>query len=575
MEEKVYINDTDKLYCRIVLDILLAKGIKTVYLSPGSRNAPLLIGVSCRPFIRRIIPDERTAAFMALGEAMVTGKPVVLICTSGTALYNYAPAIAEAKYQGIPLIVITADRPAEWIDQDDSQTLLQPGALHNIIKSSFDIPVENMGNTSERWYVNRMANEGCNLAISHKKGPVHINIHLDNPLTETVEYSESSPRLINIVDNTTLPVHIFKELAEEMSGKKILLTVGFTSPSHSLNSSIGIFLKNPDVAIWCETLSNLHLPDNPYAIDTTLSILEREDMEDWRETLRPDIVISIGGALISRKLKEYIRNYPPREHWTLGDTDPSVDCFKVLTRHISVSPEKFFKGTARYLNRYNISSSEASYSVKWKRLIQIAQVSHREFLSKHREWSELNAYEYILRNLPSKYNLFLSNGTPVRYGQLFTDAIPHASFGNRGVSGIEGTSATAAGCAVAYNGPTLLITGDMSFSYDTGILGQEFIPGNFKIIIINNEGGGIFRFIPSTRNCEQRDEFFCAPPTLPVKGLAEAYGWNYIRISSEDGLKAEYGSFITSTERSIMEIVVDPEISSSLLLSYMTRPLKI
>lgn len=574
LEDTGYINDTDKLYCRITLDILLAKGINTVYLSPGSRNAPLLIGVSCRPFTRRIIPDERTAAFMALGEAMVTKKPVILVCTSGTAMYNYAPAVAEAKYQGIPLIVITADRPIEWIDQDDSQTLIQPGALSNIIKGSFDIPVEHSGQKSEEWYVNRIVNEACNVAMTDKKGPVHINIHLDNPLTQTIPYSESTPRIIEIVDNATLPVHLFKQFAEELAGKKILITAGFSSPSHSLNSAIASFLRNPDVAIWCETLSNLHLPNNPYAIDRTLSVLERDGLENRRKELQPDIVISLGGALISRKLKEFIRKYPPNQHWTLGDTAPSVDCFKSLTRHICVNPEKFFKATARYLNRCKDETKGESYSEKWKEIADIADQSHEEFMSRHHEWSELNAYDFILRHLPTRYNLFLSNGTPVRYGQLFTDSIPHASFGNRGVSGIDGTSATAAGCAVAYNGPTLLISGDMSFSYDTGILGLDFIPRDFKIIIINNHGGGIFRFIPSTRNCEQRDEFFCAPPKLPVEGLAKAYGWNYIRVASNNELKTSYNSFISSPEKAIMEIVVDPGKSSDLLLSYMSRPFK-
>ena len=220
MEDRLYKNDTNKLYCRMLLDILQARGVKTIYLSPGSRNAPLLIGVSCRPFVRRIIPDERTAAFMALGEAMASGKPVALICTSGTALYNYAPAIAEAKYQSIPLIVITADRPTEWINQDDSQTLIQPGVLSNIVKASYDIPVEHQGNPSEEWYVNRIVNEAFNLAVSQKCGPVHINIHLDNPLTETISYKESINRIIEIDDNQIFSHPHYKEISEELKEKK-------------------------------------------------------------------------------------------------------------------------------------------------------------------------------------------------------------------------------------------------------------------------------------------------------------------------------------------------------------------
>lgn len=564
--------DTAKEYCRILYDILLAKGVRHIILSPGSRNAPLLIGAACRPFKRLVISDERTAAFTALGMAMAGKEPVALACTSGSALYNYAPAIAEAFYQNLPLIVITADRPIEWIDQDDSQTLVQPGALEKIVKGSYDIPVENPMRREEKWYVNRIVNEACNTSLSGKKGPVHINIRLDNPLTATVPYIPSRPRIIENIDNLDLPPHIYKEMALNLCGKKILLTAGFMQPDNTLNRWVSEFARLPNVAVMCETLSNLHLEGNPYMIDPVLSIIENDHSEEQMRKLTPDVVISVGGALVSRKLKEFIRNNPPAEHWTLGDSRPAADCFMHLSRHIEVKPEKFFKGIYRHISKLD-NNGNKDYSECWRSIRAIAAESHENFIENNGRWSEMSAFRYILNNLPTNFNLFLSNGTSVRYGQLFTDNIPHASYGCRGVSGIDGTTATAAGCALAYKGPTLLVTGDMSMAYDTGVLGLKELPDHFKIIVVNNKGGGIFRFIPATRNYNHKDreELFCAPPELPLLKIAEGYGWKYYKATSMEELEEKYDLFLSLNRKAMLEIVADENISADILIDYMNR----
>lgn len=564
--------DTDKEYCRILYDVLHAKGVEDIILSPGSRNAPLLIGAACRPFRRRVISDERTAAFVALGMALAGNTPVALACTSGTALYNYAPAVAEAFYQNIPLIVITADRPLEWIDQDDSQTLVQPEALEKIVKGSFCIPVEHPGSTNGKWFVNRIVNEACNLALSGRRGPVHINIRFDNPLTSVVPYGPVENRIVRLEDNTDIPQHLYREIAEELHDKKVMVTAGFMQPDNLLNRWMSEFAKLPNVTVLCETLSNLHLPGNPYAIDSVLSLLENESSGSIHtDSLLPDVVISIGGALVSRKLKEFIRKNPPAQHWTLADTRPAADCFMCMTRHIDVSPAKFFRGVTRHLTGMVKTAACADYSKKWMDIRSWALESHDRFMMKNCEWSEMSAFRYILENLPPSFNLFLSNGTPVRYGQLFTGNVPHASFGCRGVSGIDGTTATAAGCAVSYNGPTLLITGDMSMAYGTGVLGLGNLPPDFKIIVINNRGGGIFRFIPSTRDCVGRDELFCAAPNLPLRKLADAYGWDYFKADSTERLRNIYVPFLTLGHNAILEISADEELSAKILIEYMNR----
>ena len=561
--------DTDKTLCRIVLDVMQAHGVEEIVVSPGSRNAPILISASYRKDLKcHISTDERDAAFLALGLATVSQKPVALACTSGTALYNYAPAIAEAFYRKIPLVVVSADRPSPWIDQNDSQTLIQPGALEKIVKKSFDIPVGEDGKDAG-WFADRVANEAMLLAVDGLPGPVHINLQFDAPLSGTIDNSPGNTRVIQAIKPTPfLSRKVIEAISLDLKGKKIWVVAGFMNPDDTLNRSIAQFSSLPGVVVICETLSNLHLPGNPYAVDTVLAALP----DKLKNEVRPDLVISIGGALVSRMLKEYIREMEV-ESWTLGDTYLGVDCFKTLSRNIGIPPSAFFKALFRPMSNTYRNDPEAAaplkeYQHRWEE-IKTLQTDCKELFVDEADWSELKAFRYILRNIPAGYNLFLSNGTCVRYAQLFTKNIPHASYCNRGVSGIEGTNLTAAGCAMAYKGPTLLLSGDMSFAYSPGVMGLDGLPRSFKIIVVNNKGGGIFRFISPTRYIEHRDRFFCADPHLPLERLAEAYGWRYLKAGSEADLEREFKRLIDCESKAVLEIFSDEEYSASILRKYM------
>ncbi len=564
--------DTSKRYCRILLDTLLAKGVKNVVVSPGSRNAPLLIGINSRKEFKVIqCADERTAGFVALGMAMEQQCPVALCCTSGTAMYNYAPAVAEAFYQNIPLIVITADRPVQWIDQDDSQTLIQPDALSKIVKKSFEIPQETDESEEFDWYVNRIVNEAVNLASHNRKGPVHINLRLDNPLTKLIpSYSDNSVRVIEDINAVSFNKEILKTYASELIGKKVLIVAGFMPPNNKLNRVLQKYERFPNVKILCETISNLHLNGDPYSIDRIFRIAENSsDPQDVYEELRADLVISIGGALISRKLKEFIRRYPPQEMWTLADTSLQTDCFKCLTKHFNLMPDTFFSGMyGPIVKGLRVTHETNNYKDTWKKYSELSDKQDSDFFSTSEKWSELTAFKHIFNTLPSSWNVFLSNGTVVRYAQLFTKRIPHASYGNRGVSGIEGTNATALGTSIGYKGTTLLLTGDLSFGYDTGILALKDYAPNLKIIVINNAGGGIFRFIPSTKDLDCCEDLFCAHPHLPVEGLAKAYGWEYLSAESLDELHKVFKNFIISSDNCILELKFDVDQSAAHLLEY-------
>ncbi len=562
--------DTDKKFCSIVFDVLRQQGVKDVVCSPGSRNAPLLLAASAREDMRKhIVVDERCAAFMALGIASVSRQPVALVCTSGTALLNYAPAVAEAFYQNIPLIVVSADRPQQWIDQDDSQTLRQFEALSNFVKKSYELPAWGDQDPELQWYANRIANDAMIEAISRRKGPVHINIRLGDPLGKKCVRSATPERIIEVINSDgILNREIERGLALELVGKKVMVVAGFMPPDHYLQKSVGELGSMPNVVVMAETLSNLHLPGVAHSVDSVLTAYP----DEFLDRLAPDVVISIGGSLVSRKLKEYLRrNKRNCSHWAVGWAHTTSDCFMSLTKRIEVAPAKFLHHIAGYM-RSNMkkTAGEAcySYSREWETARQKALRAKGNFIERA-PWSELRAFNTILTKLPQNVNLFLSNGTTVRYAQILDYPLPHASYCNRGVSGIDGSGSTAIGGALAYKGMTVLITGDLSMAYDLGALALPVVPDRMKIIVIDNTGGGIFRFIPSTSSLEEREEYFCAPPRLPLRNLSEGYGWEYVEATDEQSLENSLRKLLSSAEKGILRVLCDGEKSADILKRYM------
>lgn len=563
--------DTDKKFCSIVFDVLRQQGVRDVVCSPGSRNAPLLLAASAREDLKKhIVVDERCAAFMALGIASVSRAPVALVCTSGTALLNYAPAVAEAFYQNIPLIVVSADRPQQWIDQDDSQTVRQFEALSNFVKKSYELPAWGDDDPELQWYANRVANDAMIEAKSRRKGPVHINIRLGDPLGRRCKISASQERIIEIFNSDgILNKEIEINLALELSGKKVMLVAGFMPPDHYLQKSVGELCTLPNVVVMAETLSNLHLSGLSHSIDSVLTAYS----EEFLDSLAPDVVISIGGSLVSRKLKEYLRRNKHRCcHWSVGWSHTTSDCFMSLTKRIEVAPTRFLHHIAAYVRsnmKKMVGQPCITYSKEWEIARQKAVNSKSKFVNRI-TWSELRAFNVILTTLPKNVNLFLSNGTAVRYAQILDYTLPHASYCNRGVSGIDGSGSTAIGGAIAYKGMTILITGDLSMAYDLGALALPSIPDRMKIIVIDNAGGGIFRFIPTTSSLEEREEYFCAPPKLPLRYLAEGYGWEYYEAVDQEGLEITIRKLLGSDKKGILRVVCDGKKSAEILKTYMS-----
>lgn len=552
---------------RILAGLLVSHGVKRVVTSPGSRNAPLLVALSNVDDSLELIPviDERSAAFIALGIASVSNEPVAIVCTSGTALLNYAPAVAEAYYRQIPLIVISADRPAAWIDQDDSQTLHQPGALANFTKRNCNIPAS--ADAENLWFANRVINDALLYAVTGRRGPVHINVQLSEPLDRMTSEPLQPQRVItDVLPTSGLTVAESRALGRELaSPAKVMILAGFLSPDPALNRSLRKLSELPNVVVLCETISNLHSPSFISSIDSVLSVMDERQRDDFA----PDVVITLGGAVVSRYIKHYLRKYMPREHWHVGMTDITVDCFRALTRRVLLPPEQFFRQLASAMQPHRKPSD---YAHRWAILSDRAFSLHQAYVAKA-PWTDLKAFGVIIPAIPRRWNVQYSNGTSIRYAQLFGRHDYHRCDCNRGVSGIDGSTSTAVGASVAAAGTvTLLVTGDVSAAYDIGVLGVHCLTPRFKMIVIRNGGGGIFRFIGSTRSMSVREPLLCVEPNLPLRQLADGYGMAYFEADSEDSLREEFARFAAESSRpALMSVSTPEELSAEVLIGYFRR----
>lgn len=560
---------TDKEVCNILVKILCRHNVKEAVVSPGSRNAPILVALAaCRKIKKTVVIDERSAAFIALGKAALSEAPVALVCTSGTAVLNYSPAVAEAYYRMLPLIVISADRPMEWIDQDDSQTLRQYEALSHYVKRSYNIPAFN-SEENMLWYSNRVINDALICATNGRRAPVHINVQLDEPLNRIKDFT-ASRWVDRVIDNMpvdkVLSASVAEKLVTMMTVSRVMIIGGFHVPDKRLEEVMRKLAAHNNIVVLTEKMANVSSPDFIDCIDATLSVLPDEHLE----TYVPDIVITFGGALVSRMVKAFLRRNPVKEHWHVGESENTIDCFQSLTSTVNMHPADFFSAVSEH---YPVISSDSNYRALWHTLARQSSLLHKEYIAKA-PWSDMKAMEYVFENLPDHCNVQLSNGTSVRYAQLFPVPSSVRFDSNRGVSGIDGTTSTAIGAASVTDRLTLLISGDMSVQYDLSAFSAPDIRGNFKMIVLCNGGGGIFRFIKSTSSLPQLEEYFVVDRTFPLKSLAEAYGFAYFECRSEEDLRYVYPEFLSASgSPAVMSIVTDGELSAKVLRDYFSKKL--
>lgn len=529
---------------RQLVALMAAHRVTRCVLCPGSRNAPLLHSLSQRPEMEcRAVTDERSAGFVALGWAARTGEPVTVCVTSGSALLNLHPAVAEAHYRGLPLLVLSADRPAAWIGQQDGQTLPQPGVFGSLTRLSVNLPEvgESPASQEDDWHINRLLNEAL-LELRHRGGgPVHINIPLREPLFASTE--EAPPR-VRVIRRTE---------AHELEAERPLLTDILRRHPRRL---LLLGQREQPLALppaWeekrlpvvgehlCNTRCTCRQPD------TLIGPIPRPE-------LSPDLLLTVGGCIISKRLKTLLRKHPPREHWHVSREGDLIDTFCCLTRCLEGEPTEVLRLLADRANE-----GDASYQRLW----QARPVPFRG------PWCGMSLVGRLLSSLPSSCVLHLGNSSAVRYAQLFPLPEGVMAICNRGVNGIEGSLSAALGYAMGDARLHVLLCGDLSFFYDMNALWMEGISPRVRILLLNNGGGGIFSTLPGIP-CNR---YIDARHSATAEGWARSCGFRYLPLREESDSAAALEELLspTATRPVLVEAFTQADTDARLLQQFFTE----
>ena len=553
-------------------EIAYYKGIHHVIISPGSRSAPVTIAFARHPDIRTyVIPDERSAGYIALGMSIKLGQPVGLVCTSGTAAINLYPAIAEAFYQNIPLLIFTADRPPEWIDQADGQTIHQENLYGRHVKEYFSLPSDQI-HQNDYWYADRIINEAINTAIDPIKGPVHLNIPIREPFypEETDQYLfNNNPKIIDTTrDIGDLSTENWKKLADIWDrSQKVLVVAGQSRTNIDLNKRLTEFITTFEIPLIGDTIANIHGIDNNSITHHDLILSNNDEL---KKTLEPDLLITFGNGVISKNLKNFLRNAHPTNHWDIREAGYHPDTFRCLSHNIRLKPDFFFKKAIKYFGRDNRSSD---YLNSWILQERNNKKIISGFFNSNLQFSELEAVHAIMHSLPDVANLHLANSMPVRLANLIGSLKPGIEvFSNRGVSGIDGCLSSAVGISTHSNRLNFVLIGDMAFFYDRNGLWHDINPGNLRILLLNNHGGGIFRMIEGPSKQPELKEFFETNQKLNAENTSVDFDLDYYFCNDINGLKLNFPQLLVDDGKAkILEIESDSQINKTIFDKYISQ----
>lgn len=546
---------TDKKSILQLAALLKAHGIKRIVLCPGSRNIPLVQTFTNIPeFTCYPVTDERSAGFFAIGLALHGGAPAAVCCTSGTALLNLHPAVAEAFYQQVPLVVISADRPAAWIGQMDGQTLPQPDVFGKLVKKSVNLP--EVQTDEDEWFCNRLINEALLELNHHGKGPVHINVPISEPFFKLPVDQLPEARVITRYQGLSVYDKDYKPLIERLNRyQRRMVVVGQMSLIYLFDKRY-VKMLYKHFAWFAENISNQTVPGQPIRnIDPLLCSMNNEE----QEKMRPELLITYGGHIISKRLKNFLRRHPPIEHWHISPDGEVADLFGSLTTVIEMDPFEFLERIAPMMD-----NRTPEYPRGWE--ARSKAVPDVDF-----PYSEMSAIGKIITRLPSPCSLHLANSSTVRYAQLFNVPADVEILSNRGTNGIEGSLSTALGYATVSEKLNFIIIGDLSFFYDMNALWIPNYGSNVRILLLNNSGGEIFHALPGLELHENARRFVTATHQANAKAWAEDRGFEYLSAHNDAELSAA-ATYFTQPEITqkplLLEVFTEKNPDIELLKNY-------
>ena len=544
---------SDKISVQKIVEQCQLNGISDIVISPGSRNAPFIISFTNNPFFNCYsIVDERSAGYFALGIAQQKKHPVAIVCTSGTAALNYAPAVAEAHMQGIPLLIITADRQSNGLEIGDGQVINQKNLYQNYCDNNYNLIEDENDKIEEN---SALIQEGF-YGLS-KQQSVHLNVQLSEPLYTTIEKEIDSHNSLIKNNLTKIGEKIRKaELQKKWSSYSNKLIIISDNKYNELGWLELLLKKDKNIVVLSETTSNFNKEYVNSCIDRTIELIDKDNPEGFV----PELIITVGHSVISKKIKQLFRKFKPKEHWSFSEVrnenlfdSMNFESFTFLDELSSIAEKAEFDELSLFKSN-------------WDRIQQDSQKGHEEFLSKT-PFSDLKVFEFITNHLPA-CNLQMGNSSVVRYIQLFNQREDLKYNSNRGVSGIEGCTSTALG-AHQVTSNSILISGDISFFYDSNAFWNNHVPSNFKAIVINNGEGNIFKILPHPQKDEKSLPFFTTPHQTSIKKFCDLYSINYYKASDLESLEGEFPTFIENNDRaSVLEIDTSEVNNDEILKEY-------
>jgi 2-succinyl-5-enolpyruvyl-6-hydroxy-3-cyclohexene-1-carboxylate synthase len=540
-------------------------GVKHVFICPGSRSAPLVYAFTeNKHFTAHSVVDERSAAYSAMGAAQQLQQPVVLICTSGTAALNFYPAIAEAFFQHIPLLVLTADRPPGLLFQQDGQMINQSRVFENHVLTSYSFPCYAHGKENMLETFDITAN-ALQLLNGLRKGPVHINVPLNEPLYPTKLIRPSNNYRIK---NEKQQIQIADKglISAWKSSKKRLIIVGQQFINTKLSTQLLRMNNDGNTIVITDLLSNQIPFGSIHHADT---ILLRADKKT-KDIIEPDFIISFGGPVLSKQLKQWLKTIKPTYHYRINAFGECVDTYGNVSNHLVGNADQYLA-----LLPNSQDTNIGQFKKFWLASDSLISNTVSSYLKKD-NWSEIHTMHKILLALPDAANIHLANSGVIRYvsmcGQLNPSWVMN---GNRGTSGIDGCTSTAVGAALVNNRETFLLSGDLSFLYDINGLWRSTIPNNIKIIVFNNQKGQIFEWIEGPQKQRKQLPFFTTPHQRNIGDLCKAFKIKHVYAEDNKSLRAVLPKFLKSPEPAVLELSFSNNENMKSIKAFKTIPLKI
>lgn len=541
--------------------VLSSHNVEHAIICTGSRSAPIALALARTESIQtQVIYDERSAGYVALGIAQVTHKPVAIVCTSGTAVLNLYPAVAEAYYQNIPLILLTADRPAEWLHQYDGQMIDQSKVFGSHVKVYRSTHPDMEHPDSQRALV-RDLSELIHCATEDPQGPVHLNMPFREPFypDESPPTGNSDPGIRIFPTESMLSKNQWSQLIELLlSSSKRLVVVGNTLPDKKLFEALKNFgeftltpiLSDPSTSVMASDCVLRHAGNYLSALSTT-------------SDLEPEILLSIGKETISKPLKKWIQNLKPNIHIHIGKEHHMVDAFQHVTHYVPCLPSYFFEEVN---NRVRLASNVAYLNAWRQHERKYVQFQNAYFDNNSTAKDEFSYSRVLSTHIPPESAMHLGNSMPIRY---FSYHIPSrvSIYTNRGTNGIDGHVSTSVGAAMADPSKLLvLMIGDVSFFYDRNGLWHPSLPANLRIVLFNNHGGNIFRYVAGSDKQPELNTHFIGTQNLSAHHLCKDHGIDYESVDSLERLRQVLPDFFQqSTRPKLIELDCDGEYSKAAL----------